>query len=53
MDGACNIHGGSKMCTVKMSRSSEEEMSLVRRRHTALYGSTLFRNKVLCVDTAA
>jgi hypothetical protein len=36
-----------------MSRTSKKKILLKRRRHTALYGSTLFRNKVLFLDTAA
>jgi len=38
--------------TIKMPRTSKEETSL-KRRHTTLYGRTLFLNKVLFLDTAA
>ena len=37
MYGTCNIFGG----TIKMPRTSKEETSLRRRRHTTLYGSSV------------
>jgi len=45
----CNIYGG----TIKMPRTLKKETSLKRRRHTTLYGRTLFLNEVLFLVKAA
>jgi hypothetical protein len=47
--GYVTFMGGPLEC----KEPQRKETSLKRRRHTALYGRTLFLNKVLFLDTAA
>jgi hypothetical protein len=49
MYGTWNRCGG----TIKTPGTSKKETSLKRRRHTTVYGRTLFLNKVLFLDKAA